>query len=42
MASYEWYGRKYQPRQVAHIREAHERKLGRMDIENLIVKRITL
>ena len=42
VASYEWYGRKFQPRQVAHIREAHERKLGRMDIENLIVKRITL
>ena len=42
VASYEWYGRKFEPRQVAHIREAHERKLGRMDIENLIVKRMTL
>ena len=42
VASYEWYGRKIQPRQVAHILQAHERKLGRMDIENLITKRITL
>lgn len=42
VASYEWYGRKFEPRQVAHIREAHERMLGRMDIENLIIKRMTL
>ena len=42
VASYEWYGRKMQPRQVGHIREAHERGLGRMDIENLLVRRIEL
>lgn len=42
VASYEWYGRKMQPRQVAHIRHAHERGLGRMDIENLVTKRITV
>ena len=41
VAAYEWYGRKMQPRQVAHIREAHERGLGRMDIEKLKVERLT-
>ncbi|MDR2050893.1 MAG: DUF362 domain-containing protein [Deltaproteobacteria bacterium] len=40
--SYEWYGRKIAPRQVGYIRQAHERGLGRMDIENLDVRRITL
>lgn len=42
VASYEWYGKKMQPRQVGHIRLAHERGLGRMDIENLITKRIAV
>ena len=42
VASYEWYGRKIQPRQVAHIAQAHARGLGRMDIENLAVQRLTL
>ena len=42
VASYEWYGRKMLPRQVGHIRMAHERGLGRMDVENLLVKRIEL
>ena len=41
VASYEWYGRKIQPRQVPHLRLAHERKLGRMDIEVLVTKRVT-
>ena len=40
VAAYEWYGRKMQPRQVAHIRLAHERGLGRMDIENLRTMRV--
>ena len=42
VASYEWYGRRMQPRQVSHIRLAHERGLGRMDIENLRTRRITV
>ena len=41
VASYEWYGRKVQPRQVKYIRLAHERGLGRMDIENLTTQRVT-
>ncbi len=32
---YTWYDQKIQPRQVNHIRLAHERRLGRMDIENM-------
>ncbi len=36
----EWYGRKFKPRQVKHIRMAHERGLGRMDVENLRVKKV--
>ncbi|MEH0020180.1 MAG: DUF362 domain-containing protein [Desulfobacter sp.] len=35
-----WYGRRFAPRQIKHIRYAHEQGLGRMDIENLSVKRI--
>lgn len=42
VASFEWYGRKYKPKQVRHIREAHERGLGRMDIENLKIKTVIL
>ncbi|MGL4208415.1 MAG: DUF362 domain-containing protein, partial [Candidatus Adiutrix sp.] len=41
-ASYEWYGRTMQPRQVGHIRLAAEMGLGRIDIENLNVKRLSL
>lgn len=42
VASYEWYGRKIQPRQVAHIAQAHARGLGRMDIENMNIQRVNL
>lgn len=38
VSMFEWYGRKFEPRQVKHIRIAHERGLGRMDVENLTVK----
>jgi uncharacterized protein (DUF362 family) len=34
-AMVQWYGRSIEPRQVKHIKIAHERGLGRMDIENL-------
>ena len=40
VAAYEWYGRKIEPRQVAHIAEAAKRGLGRMDIENMLTSRI--
>ena len=40
VASYEWYGRKIEPRQVGHIRMAHERGLGRMDIDKLVTLRV--
>jgi uncharacterized protein (DUF362 family) len=42
VSHFEWYGRRYKASQVAHIREAHERGLGRMDVENLRVKTQTL
>jgi uncharacterized protein (DUF362 family) len=35
VSMFEWYGRKMEPRQVRHIRLAHERRLGRMDIEGM-------
>jgi uncharacterized protein (DUF362 family) len=35
-----WYGRQIRPANVAHVLEAHERGLGRMDLENLIVKSV--
>ncbi len=40
VAMFEWYGRKLKPHNVKHIRIAHERGLGRMDIEKLHVKKI--
>jgi uncharacterized protein (DUF362 family) len=36
-----WYGKKFKPRQVKHIMMAHERGLGRMDVENLVVKEVS-
>ncbi len=42
ISKYIWYGQKIKPRQVAHIRQAHERGLGRMDIENLSVAELSL
>jgi len=42
VAAYEWYGRKFTPAQVKHLAVAHERGLGRLDIENLVTKRITV
>lgn len=37
---FEWEGKRKEPRQVKHIRLAHEKGLGRMDIENLSVRQI--
>lgn len=42
VAAFEWYGRKFQPRQVNHIRRAADRGLGRADIENLRTRALTL
>jgi hypothetical protein len=35
-----WYGKKFVPDQVRHIRIAAERGLGRMDIDKLKVQNI--
>ena len=37
---FEWEGKRKEPRQVDHIRLAHEKGIGRMDVENLNVKQI--
>ncbi len=42
VSQFEWYGKRYEPRQVPHILEAHERGLGRMDVDNLTVKTSTV
>jgi uncharacterized protein (DUF362 family) len=42
VASYEWSGRKIAPKQVGHLRLAQERGLGRLDIENLVTRRIAV
>ena len=39
---FQWYGRKMDPRQVRHIKLAHERGLGRMDVNNLAVRRVSV
>ncbi|MDR0881469.1 MAG: DUF362 domain-containing protein [Candidatus Adiutrix sp.] len=42
VAAYEWYGRKIEPRQVSHLVAAHERGLGRMDIGQLLTRRLEI
>ncbi len=37
-----WYGKRFKPRQIKHIRLAHEKGLGRMDIENMVIKQTTI
>ena len=38
----EWYGKRFEPSQIKHIRLAHQRGIGRMDIQNLSMKKITV
>jgi uncharacterized protein (DUF362 family) len=40
VSAFEWYGRRFKPHQVRYIRQAHERGLGRMDIDNMTVRSI--
>lgn len=40
--AFTWYGKKIGPDKVKHIRIAHERGLGRMDVENLDVRKVAL
>lgn len=40
--SFTWYGRRFKARQVGHIREAHRRGFGRMDLENLNIKTLSI
>ena len=42
ISAFRWYGKRYKPRQVKHIRQAHERGLGRMDIDKMTVKKVVL
>jgi uncharacterized protein (DUF362 family) len=42
VSAFEWYGQKYEPKQVEHIRLASERGLGRMDLENMTIKKLTV
>jgi len=37
-----WYGRRMEPHQVQHIKIAHERGLGRMDIGNLVTRKVVV
>ena len=39
---FKWYGSHYAPKNVGYIREAHDRGLGRMDIENMNIKKVVL
>ncbi|MCF8025796.1 MAG: DUF362 domain-containing protein [Desulfobacteraceae bacterium] len=42
VSAFEWYGGRYNPDQIKHIRLAHQRKLGRMDIGNLKIDKTTV
>ncbi len=42
VSAFEWYGKQYEPAQVKHIRLAHERGLGRMDINKLTIRNTTV
>ena len=37
-----WYGKKIEPRQIKHIRIAAERGLGRIDLDKLNIKKISV
>ncbi|MCE5274202.1 MAG: DUF362 domain-containing protein [Syntrophaceae bacterium] len=37
-----WYGRRMEPHQVQHIKIAHERGLGRMDIGSLVTRKVVV
>lgn len=37
-----WYGKKLEPKQIKHIRIAAERGLGRMDLDKLNIKKISV
>ncbi|MHB8203499.1 MAG: DUF362 domain-containing protein [Desulfomonilaceae bacterium] len=37
-----WYGKKLQPKQIKHIRMAAERGLGRIDLDKLNIKKISV
>ncbi|MFW6297156.1 MAG: DUF362 domain-containing protein [Desulfosalsimonas sp.] len=42
VSAFEWYGGRYNPDQIKHIRLAHKRKIGRMDIENLNIDKVSV
>ncbi|MFP4572273.1 MAG: DUF362 domain-containing protein [Desulfobacterales bacterium] len=42
VSAFEWYGGRYNPDQIKHIRLAHQRKIGRMDIENLNIDKVSV
>jgi len=42
VSMFEWYGRRFKPSQVNHIHLAHKRGLGRLDIDNLNTRRLTV
>jgi uncharacterized protein (DUF362 family) len=40
VTQFEWWGSKKEPGEIAHIQEAHNRELGRMDLENLTIQTV--
>ncbi len=42
VSMFRWYDQQVEPRQVKHIRIAHERGFGRMDVENLRVAKVAV
>ena len=42
VSMFRWYDKQVEPRQVKYIRMAHERSLGRMDVENLRVAKVAV
>ncbi|MCF8110618.1 MAG: DUF362 domain-containing protein [Desulfobacteraceae bacterium] len=42
VSAFQWYGGRYDPDQIKHIRLAHRRKIGRMDIENLNINKTSV
>lgn len=40
--AYEWWDKRYRHAEIKMLRLAHERGLGRMDVENLKIKRVAL
>ena len=42
VSAFPWKGKMFEPKQVEHVKMAAERDFGRMDIENMTIKQLSV